>query len=256
MFCLSKISFPDKFCFLKLMGIIKMTKPNYAKLYLIFFVLFLGMNTLSAKEDLKLILIRHGEAWNNVKGIINSNPDHPNYIPVYLTGKGKEQCREIALKLNKMGVGRHNVAICLVSPLPRTQQTARRLVREGVVSLDKLATEPRIIESQMGDREGMSHSSFPYAQKHDHSNARSYGGETDLDVRMRMAKLLNELKHESYNGYVILVSHGTPCNELHYVLTGEKKRFKNAEALIYSVSRGNRSVALSEMAHTSLGQGD
>lgn len=176
-------------------------------------VLLMGllvMNCLNAK----IIIMRHGEGTHNIELFHSSNPDHPNYRPAYLTEKGKEQVQETAEQLRSLGFSKDTISVAFVSPLPRTQQTAQILVEQGVLAADAIVFDKRLIEVQMGDREGRYCSEFPESHW-DHSSALLYHGETIEQVLERMKDIFNEVKSmHSDTKHILLITHGTPALKL------------------------------------------
>lgn len=174
-----------------------------------------------------LVLIRHGEGTHNIESLYNSNPSHENYRPADLTPKGREQVAECARDLKEKGFCDENISLVVVSPLPRTKQTVEILRDSGLFSKKKVKVDPRVIEVQMGDREG--HPYFHYTKDSwDHSGAEGYNGESDEQVKERMLDLYRELMLQSFSGSVLVVTHGTPAKMLIEYLTGEPKKLKTA----------------------------
>lgn len=175
--------------------------------------------------DAKIIIMRHGESLSNVEQFYSSNPNHHNYREAPLTHKGIAQVRDSSSKLLNLGYNKDNT-IAYVSPLPRTRQTIDILVDAGVVSREMVYVDSRLIETQMGDREGKPYADF--SNDHwDHSGASSYNGETEAQVAHRVEAMLRELasKYQQSNKNIILITHGTPALYLIKICT------KNSEIL-------------------------
>src|ERR1700730_14528243 len=99
-----------------------------AFLFAIFFSVF--SYTLHSMEQ-QLIVIRHGEAGNNIEKVYNSNPENPNYKIFNLTEAGIQTTQKTTKDLLAQGFSNDNIAAVFVSPLPRTIQTADILVQQG-----------------------------------------------------------------------------------------------------------------------------
>src|ERR1700691_1082784 len=122
-----------------------------AFLFAIFFSVF-SLSLYSIEQQ--LIVIRHGEAGNNIEKVYNSNPENPNYKIFNLTQAGILATQKTAKDLIAQGFSNDNIAAVFVSPLPRTKQTADVLVQQGLVSKDKLILDKRLIELNAGELEG------------------------------------------------------------------------------------------------------
>jgi probable phosphoglycerate mutase len=187
-----------------------------------------------------VVVIRHGEADHNVNKVFNSHLDTP---PSNLTAKGKDQAQSAGRELKEKGYGGARIALVLVSPLPRTRQTAEIVMRELGVDAKKLVLEPGVIECDMGKFEGKSLSeTAPYFQNADIWNfprAREFGAETSEDVARRVKVVVDRLRAAPPAGDVLIVTHGTPAEEL-LVLLGISRskdtRLKNAEFRILPLS--------------------
>lgn len=178
-----------------------------------------------------LIVMRHAEGRHNVELEHNSNPEHPNYKPANLTSTGQEQALKSAMELYAAGYRPHMVSKVLVSPLPRTMQTAQMLVKAGVIHQDQIQVEQRLIEVNEGEREG---TNYPAGTDNwDRSEAASFGGETTEQVQARVGHLLAEVQPHREKGHVILVTHGTPARELDEKLANTRDRLGLAGYKIY-----------------------
>ena len=109
-----------------------------------FFECFLTFSFYSMEQQ--LIVIRHGEAGNNIEKVYNSNPENPNYKIFNLTEAGILATQKTAKDLIAQGFSNDNIAAVFVSPLPRTKQTADILVQQGLVSKNKIILDKRLIE--------------------------------------------------------------------------------------------------------------
>lgn len=189
----------------------------------------------SLADQNNILLVRHGEGEHNVQGFHNSNMEHQNYRVSNLTDLGRKQIKDTAEAFKAAGFNCDNIDLVLVSPLPRTVQTAQVLLQEGVISVDKIKLEPRLIEVQAGDLEGLQHEK---GKDHwDHSDGHKHGGETEQDVNARVSLLLAEMKSKYSNKNIAMVSHGTPSSEIIKIIKKKDSRtkMKNGELLILRI---------------------
>lgn len=92
----------------------------------------------------ELLIIRHGETEWNREGIMQGHLDSP------LTGRVRQQARDVATLLARLGLGPKFRA--WVSPLERAQVTAR-LALAG--HFDDWTTEDRLAEVSVGQAQGL-----------------------------------------------------------------------------------------------------
>ena len=124
------------------------------KFNLLFFVLIaLNVVTCEALEQ-KVVVMRHGQSEHNVLGVYNSNPEAPKYTFSNLTKTGIKQVKTTAKRLLHEGVNKSNVDLLIVSPFPRTLQTAQILVDVGLVNKDNIIVEEGLSEIKILGREG------------------------------------------------------------------------------------------------------
>lgn len=173
----------------------------------------------AAPTTQQLIVIRHGQAMNNVKDAYSTNPLHANYKPAYLTQAGRDQISTDAKQLLKAGYNRDTIEAVYVSPLTRTFESADLLVKAGLISRDHLNLDPRLIAVQMGDLEGR-----PIIKNWKASDATTYHTETDEQVDARIRAFYGDLLAQGSCGHIIVVTHGTLAQKLIALATaGEEK---------------------------------
>lgn len=158
-------------------------------------------------------LVRHGEAENNVRHILNSAGAKKEYS---LTERGREQVAETAKYLVTV-----QADALFSSPILRAKETA------GIISVATglpIVFDDRLWEVGMGRFN--EHNQKELLEKYPDPQMRLNPDQTDgmesfLHVRSRLEEFLDELK-EKYSGKkVILVSHGDPLEQLHGILTYE-----------------------------------
>lgn len=155
----------------------------------------------------RYLLLRHGEAENNVAGIISS---HPEKKPWGLTTKGRTQVAQAAAELRRDGVD-----VIIASDLQRTRETAEILERELGI---KPIYDPRIRELNVGELNGQEAQAYHafLGSPEAHWEKRPEGGENWRDLRKRMAAFMKDMEERYEGKTVVLVSHGDPL----YILKG------------------------------------
>lgn len=148
------------------------------------------------------LVMRHGEAENNVLDILNSRNDPP----YHLTERGKQDVRVAAQRLKK-----EHIDVIITSPLTRTQETAS-IVAQTIGLQDAVITDARLQEDQLGIFHGTPVERFweaiptvAYWMKH-----RVEGGECYTDVRRRTGEALYEYEEKYQNKKILLITHDDP----------------------------------------------
>lgn len=195
-----------------------------AILFTIFFSAF--SFSLYATEQ-QLIVIRHGEAGNNIEKVYNSNPEHPNYKSFNLTEAGIWATQKTAKDLLAEGFSNNNIAAVFVSPLPRTKQTADILVQQGLVSKGKIILDKRLIELNAGDLEGK-----PTFAEWKSSFAKDYHAESDEQVKNRIKEFYDSILHQYPEGNIIVVTHGLASKDLIELITRQIVNLSPGEAIV------------------------
>lgn len=158
-------------------------------------------------------LVRHGEAENNVRFILNSAGAKKEY---HLTERGREQAKKVAAFLATIGAD-----VLYSSPILRAKETA------GIISEATglpIKFDDRLWEVGMGRFNDQSQKEllkkYPEPQMRLSPDVAD-GMESMLHVRSRLDEFLDELKKQYLGKKVILVSHGDPLEQLHGILTQE-----------------------------------
>ena len=165
----------------------------------------------------QVIVIRHGEAENNVQHLLSSHPGSPTDLP--LTAKGVQQVEAAATAMDKVVSHKQDV-VMYASPMKRTQQTAEVLRAALNIPKKQLLTEPSLVEIDMGALDGKSETGPEHAKYYpdpgswDNSRAHAYGGETSADVQQRLCHFVEHLQATAAATPIIVVTHGTPMLEL------------------------------------------
>jgi len=192
------------------------------------FAIFFSALSLSLHSmEQQLIIIRHGEAGNNIEKVYNSNPENPNYKIFNLTEAGILTTQKTAKDLIAQGFSNNNIAAVFVSPLPRTKQTADILVQQGLVSKDKLILDKRLIELNAGDLEGKP--TFPTWKP---SFEKDYHAESEEQVKNRIKEFYDSILDQYPQGNIIVVTHALAAQDLIELVTHQIVKLNPGEAKV------------------------
>ena len=155
------------------------------------------------KSGNKIIVMRHGEAVNNVEKIISDKVDNPHH----LTGKGKEQVMSASLKLKE-----EKIDLIITSPFIRTKETAEIVKNTLELNDEQLIFDDRIIEIQTGGFNGKSHDEYheEMQKTENHFVCGDGSCETLLDLRQRMGEFLYDIDSKYQDRTILVVTHGSP----------------------------------------------
>lgn len=162
-------------------------------------------------EDLKkktggrnnLLVIRHGEADNNVLGIISSDPKFPHH----LTEKGKNQIKNVAEKLKGK-----KIDLIYVSPFIRTQETAKIVADILKIDSTKVIIDDRIHEVYGGELDGKTDAEYQkfFDSRLEKFEKRPVGGENYTEIKNRMTEFVYEINSKYQGKNILIISHNTP----------------------------------------------
>ena len=159
---------------------------------------------IARKSQNKYVVIRHGQAENNVRGILSGTASTPHH----LTEKGKQQVADAAKELSGM-----KFDLVFVSPFVRTQETAAILQENLGFAKEIVHTDDRIRELGTISGDGKPVSDFVKGFKgHDRfTQAPEGGGETFVDIKKRMGDFLYDLEARYEGKTILIVTHETPA---------------------------------------------
>ncbi len=163
--------------------------------------------------EITFYLVRHGEAENNIRSILNSSPEIEKYS---LTPRGREQAAETAKFLS--GV---DADVIFSSPLRRTQETSEIIASAtGLqVKFDERLREAGFgVFNEKAQRELLK--KYPDAEERISPDPAD-GIESFIDMRGRLKSFLDDMREKYAGKKVIVVSHGDPLEQLHGILTNE-----------------------------------
>ncbi|MFJ8263472.1 histidine phosphatase family protein [Rummeliibacillus sp. NPDC094406] len=149
---------------------------------------------------MKLLIIRHGESQADLLDVHEGRADYP------LTETGLDQAKKMANYIS----AHFNVELIIASPLQRAQKTAEILQ-------DKcncvLIVEPDLMEYNNGVLAGMSRKEaaikYPYPKEGRAMHVAIEGGESEIDFRYRVERILSKIQSEYKEVECIaIVAHG------------------------------------------------
>ncbi|MFK0569613.1 histidine phosphatase family protein [Endozoicomonas sp.] len=176
------------------------------------------MESLAAEPEREasggIVFLRHGEGEHNVEKIYSSNPENPGYKAVKLTEHGREQVRETSDRLFESGVNGDTICKVIVSPLPRTIETADILMGKLQVARFQREVDPRAIEADAGERDGQAYLKYKDPDCWFPEHPERFGWESRSKIGERMASLIKSIVNDKNcdlsQQYVLIVSHGSP----------------------------------------------
>jgi isoleucyl-tRNA synthetase len=165
-----------------------------------------------ASSGNRYILMRHGEAEQNVLNIIDSWPEKKKY---HLTVKGRAEVEKAARALKS-----EEIDLCFSSDLTRAKETAEILKK--ILGLKSVKLDPHLREINAGDVNGRPvgdyHAFFRFTQ--DKFTTAPAGGETLADVRKRAWDFVQEMEKTVKGKTILIVGHEHPLWMLASVLKG------------------------------------
>jgi isoleucyl-tRNA synthetase len=151
----------------------------------------------------RIFIARHGQAENNVLGIISSDPNKPHH----LTELGRSQAGEVAQKLST-----EKIDLIYASPFVRTQETAKIIAEKIGLPLDKIITDIRLHEVYTGELDGKSDAEYQkfFGSREEKFDKTPPGGENHTDAKRRMTECLYDIYNKNQGKNILIVSHNTP----------------------------------------------
>ena len=211
------------------------------KIFILSFVVA-SFPTLAFSQN--LIVIRHGEAEHNVKGIFSSKIQNAYKYP--LTSKGKEQLSAAAVELrNKYGYNDQTISAVYYSPFLRTKESAEVLVEKVGISKSKLIEDVLLVDLDMGFwEEGVEADffrSYSKGRRVGEICSALYKGESREDLEKRIRIFLERVKKTSSatTGDILVVTHGSPAVVFNSLMSRDHSTLqdpKNAEIKVLDLS--------------------
>lgn len=155
------------------------------------------------KSGNRYFVMRHGEAENNVRDVLDSNQSNT----LGLTEKGKEQVLQAVQEIKKK-----NITRVIASPFLRTRETAESVAERIGITKENIVYDARLGEMQFGELDGHSAKEFrdlaPTLK--DRFEKAPVGGESLQDIRKRTGELLYELEKKYEKETVLIITHEQP----------------------------------------------
>ncbi|OHA20221.1 MAG: hypothetical protein A2836_02880 [Candidatus Taylorbacteria bacterium RIFCSPHIGHO2_01_FULL_45_63] len=167
----------------------------------------------SAKPRNNYLLMRHGEAENNVLGVVSSYPNNPHH----LTEKGKEQVKAAVKTL----LGK-KIDLIISSPFLRTKETAEIVADHIGFPKEKIIYDERLREIKADLFNGRPIGEY-------HLNCRSGeeqfkrtcpGGEHYVDIAKRVGEFIYNIDKRYEGKNILMVTHDSPAWLLESVAGG------------------------------------
>ena len=185
-----------------------------------------------------VLIIRHAQSTGNMLKSYSTHPVNPHYFPVHLTLTGQAQAKNLASRLEEEGYSAGNIAVMLVSPLPRTQETALILAEQMGISPKRIVIDDQLLERNLGLKDGMPYEALGEGDHWYPDNPEGFQGELSVQVRQRMLEVWERAVNWQEPGHVLVVSHGQPIHSLSVAVCEHPCRLNNASYIKVSVPPG------------------
>ncbi len=157
----------------------------------------------SRKPKNTYYVIRHGQADNNVLGVLSGLKDTPHH----LTAKGREQVAASAKELKGI-----KFDLIISSPFVRTQETLAILKQELGWKESQIKLDEQIGELRSGSWNGMKFSDYVAHFTHkDRFASHPDGVENYAEIKKRMGDFLYDLEKKHEGKTILIVTHETPA---------------------------------------------
>lgn len=155
------------------------------------------------KSGNRYFVMRHGEADNNVMGILSSKEDNPHH----LTERGILGVKEIAKELKN-----EKINLIISSPFLRTKETAEIVANSLGLNKKDIQYDKRIGEHNYGD-----FNLRPITEYYGYYSSFKEtfikplpGGESYNDMRMKVGEFIYDLEKNFSNKNILIVTHESP----------------------------------------------
>jgi len=154
------------------------------------------------KSGNKYFVMRHGEAENNVKGILSANVEGK----FHLTSKGIIQVKDAKNQLSG------KIDLIISSDVPRAKETAEIMADEIGFGINNIIFESRLREIGFGNYENKTISEYRelFSSYKERFYKASEGGENFAQVKSRTTKFLYEIENKYQNKNILIISHEAP----------------------------------------------
>ncbi len=178
-----------------------------------------------AKNDVRLIVIRHGQAIHNLKHTMNSSRS-PG---IYLTDKGIQQIKTSAGRLKDQ-----NIDLIYVSPVFRTLQTSQILGSELSIPFQNIVIDDRLREQSWGKYEGRTYEEYQsyFKNPEDVYVGAVPGGESGSELFSRTLDFLKSAARQNHKT-ILVVTHAFNASQISKILADEYYTPDQGEYKIY-----------------------
>ena len=214
------------------------------KLSLALIALLIGISS-SARAQ-KLLVIRHGQALNNILEKKNATVLESENFP--LTDIGRRQILDAAKEIHALGDdwNQEHVQWIYASPLLRTRQTAEIIAKELGIDTSKIVIDYALIEKGTGTLEGTSSGERKQEEgkvrdRDDLDLIRNHGVERIAEMKARVESLVMKLGVQFPDRNIILVTHRSPMEAIlevvnpwadwEYIANGKYRIFSMGDSL-------------------------
>ncbi len=148
-------------------------------------------------------VMRHGEADNNILGILDSSITTTNH----LTMKGRTQIETAMKQLKSL-----KIDLIYVSPILRTLETAKIVAPALGLDASQVIVDKRVGEYSTGVFEGKPVSELGHAHAgQDRWFWRPEGGEDYMDIKKRTGEFLYDIDSKYEGKNILIITHETPA---------------------------------------------
>ena len=157
------------------------------------------------KSGNKYLVMRHGEAESNARGVVSSKLE--NNAEFALTEKGRASAEEAGKKLLS-----EHIDLIVTSPFVRTKETAEIVAAAIGYDTRQIVVDEHIKEIDTGIYDGRPIEEYRgnFSSIKEKLTKRPEGGECLLDVKRRVMPLLEELEAQYAGKTILIVAHEYP----------------------------------------------
>ncbi len=183
------------------------------------------------------ILVRHGEALQNVKNIINGSPKNKDEFP--LTANGKTQAKIVGQKLLKL---KDKIDLIVASDFKRTKETAQIINKQ--LKIKEIIYDKRLREVYTGDFDGGDVKNYHqyFSSLEEKFMKSTPNGESLRDLALRQYNFVKAFEKKYKNKTILVVGHEYPLWMLETVLSG----WSQEESVKIKESRGSDFIAYAD----------
>ncbi|HUQ30090.1 MAG TPA: class I tRNA ligase family protein [Candidatus Paceibacterota bacterium] len=168
------------------------------------------------KSGNRYLVMRHGEAGNIVHNIFDAT-DAEHFG---LSKAGRQEVIKEGKKLKSVHIG-----AIYTSPFTRTRETAEAVAEVIGFDKDKISTDDRLRELNMGDFDHTSRYEDFFTYRATHAYDESFpNGESYQDAKRRFGDFLYDIEHTHHNTTILIVTHGVGIETLKAVVEASNKK--------------------------------